>query len=631
MQPSCACESSQICFNGCFPSPLNSYVDSHNTSKSSTNNVTASNSNSDFSTATSSTLQPYSQFTNHESLPPLQELYINFSKAFPQFSNTSQVDRIRAEDYYHLNHSNICFDYTGYGLFSYAQQQRFRPAILIASSSSSFPPPQLPSSLLEPPFFDISYKSVNLHSQVLYGGHESELESKMRERIMTFMNISESDYTLVFIANEVSAFKLVADSFQFQSNGDLLTVYDHNSEALNLMIESCKKQGVHILSAEFKWPNLGIEWKKLKKMIMSRREKKKRGLFVFPLHSRVTGMPYSYIWMSMAQENGWHVLLDACALRPKEMDTLGMSMFKPDFMICSFYQVFGENPSGFGCLFVKKSSISALKDSGNVTSIGIVSLVPAFRLSQQREESAIGDEENEPKEVTVVEPSLQQYEIEDKVPSSSEIEELSIPLDSSNSRRRLGTANESYGIECRGLDHADSVGLIEITSRAKYLINWLVNALISLKHPHSKNGLSLIKIYGPKINPHRGPIVSFNIFDWKGEKVDPALVQKLADRNNISLSCAFLQNIRFSDKNEEERQRALEKLSSYKVQRLGLSMKTHNHDESGIFVVSAALGFLTNFEDTYRLWAFLSRFLDADFVEKEKWRYMALNQTTIEI
>lgn len=48
-------------------------------------------------------------------------------------------------------------------------------------------------------------------------------------------------------------------------------------------------------------------------------------------------------------------------------------------------------------------------------------------------------------------------------------------------------------------------------------------------------------------------------------------------------------------------------------------------------VVTVALGFLTNFEDIYRLWAFVAQFLDADFVEKERWRYTALNQKTVEV
>jgi hypothetical protein len=33
----------------------------------------------------------------------------------------------------------------------------------------------------------------------------------------------------------------------------------------------------------------------------------------------------------------------------------------------------------------------------------------------------------------------------------------------------------------------------------------------------------------------------------------------------------------------------------------------------------------------YKLWTFVARFLDVDFVEKERWRYTALNQKTIEV
>ncbi|KAK9733951.1 hypothetical protein RND81_04G103200 [Saponaria officinalis] len=51
------------------------------------------------------------------------------------------------------------------------------------------------------------------------------------------------------------------------------------------------------------------------------------------------------------------VLLDACAFRPKDTDSPGLSDFRPNFLICSFYKVFGDNPSGFGFLFVKKSTV----------------------------------------------------------------------------------------------------------------------------------------------------------------------------------------------------------------------------------------------------------------------------------
>jgi hypothetical protein len=37
-------------------------------------------------------------------------------------------------------------------------------------------------------------------------------------------------------------------------------------------------------------------------------------------------------------------------------------------------------------------------------------------------------------------------------------------------------------------------------------------------------------------------------------------------------------------------------------------------------VVTASLGFLTNFEDVYKMWAFVAKFLDPSFLESEQLR-----------
>ncbi|KAL2550312.1 Pyridoxal phosphate (PLP)-dependent transferase superfamily protein [Forsythia ovata] len=159
------------------------------------------------------------------------------------------------------------------------------------------------------------------------------------------------------------------------------------------MISTSEKREACVMAADFKWPRLRIHSEKLKKMIVRKKKKQKhRGLFVFPLQSRITGTSYSYQWMTKAQENGWHVLLDACALRPKDMDSFGLSLFRPDFLICSFYKVFGENPTGFGCLLVKKSTVPILEAS---TGNGIVSLVPAKQLNHFPEDSSGTDTELE--------------------------------------------------------------------------------------------------------------------------------------------------------------------------------------------------------------------------------------------
>lgn len=602
---------SEACCHGCCSNPFHGLAfDHHHHShalEAPKSPSTAAAARHEFKVTTTCCLFPNAQFTNHESLPPLHESFANFTKVFPQYLQTDRADQIRAQDYFHLSlNSHVCFDYIGHGLFSYSQLQSCSSNVQssVASTSSSPPPP---SVRLEPPFFDICYRSVNLNSLMQYGGEESELESKISKRIMDFMNISEDDYTLVFTANQSSAFKLLAESYPFHSNPRLLTVYDHENEAAALMIESSKKRGARVSSAEFAWPNLRIHPGKLmKKIAGKKKKKKKKGLFVFPIQSKVTGARYSYTWMSAAEDKGWHVLLDATALGSKDMDTLGLSLFKPDFLICSFYKIFGENPSGFGCFFVKKSSASVLRDSTSsvATTMGIVSLVPPTRQSvvePQRDDLA----------ATVSTSELRQE------PSFSEIIELETLDESSQSK--IPECSISGEIECKGLDHADALGLILISNRARYLINWLANALMNLHHPYSETRIPLIRIYGPKVKFDRGPSLAFNVFDWNGTKIEPALVQKLADRYNISLSCGFLQNIFFSDKYEQERVRVLEKRSAT------------NETQSGISVVTAALGCLTNFEDTYRLWEFVSRFLDADFVEKERWRYMALNQKTIEI
>ncbi|KAE8022464.1 hypothetical protein FH972_008262 [Carpinus fangiana] len=625
MQSPCLKEATQVCLHSCCPAPLFSLPATENTKARSS---TSADCRLDFASTTKTSIFPNTKFTNHESLPSLQESFATFTKAYPKYSDTDQVDQIRAQEYYHLSLSNhACHDYIGIGLFSYSQLQNQDPSRNeIASSSAAPPAPQSPPRKSHFPFFSISFKTGSLKTQLLHGGGEDEFESAMKKRIMSFLNISENDYCMVFTANRTSAFKLLSESYPFQSNRKLLTVYDYQSEAVEAMTNSSEKRGAQIMSAEFSWPRLRIQSAKLRNMVVSKRKKKKSGLFVFPLHSRITGSRYPYLWMSIAQENGWHILIDACALGPKDMDSFGLSLFRPDFLICSFYKVFGENPSGFGCLFVKKSTIPILEAS---TSTGMINLVPAEKLFRLADDSSGTDTESSFSGRIQIEPGRLEEEVpaELKELGASEKGESEEAADLITLGHATSSTTGSLEMECRALDQVDSLGLILITNRARYLINWLVNSLMKLEHPNTV-GIPLVRIYGPKIKFNRGPALAFNVFDWKGEKVEPVLVQKLADRSNISLSYGFLHNIWFSDKYAEEKEKALE------VRGTGSSKVVNKREDKadrGITVVTAALGFLANFQDTYKLWAFVAQFLDADFVEKERWRYTALNQKTIEV
>ncbi|XP_022888325.1 uncharacterized protein LOC111403902 [Olea europaea var. sylvestris] len=628
----------QACFEGCCPNPIFRVLELDQANVK--NRSTSSTCRHDFAATTNSSFFPNTQFTNHESIPSLQESFVQFIKAYPKYSETAQVDQIRAHEYVHLSESNhVCLDYIGVGLFSESQSQS-QYISTSAIASSSYPPSQKSDC----PVFGITYKSVNLKSQLLHGGDGSKLESAIKKRIMDFLKISQNDYSMVFTANRSSAFKLVAESYPFQSSRKLLTVYDHENEALETMINTSEKRGASVMEAEFKWPRLRIHSAKLKKMIVRKKQQQKhRGLFVFPLQSRITGTNYYYQWMIMAQENGWHVLLDACALRPKDMDSFGFSLFHPDFLICSFYKVFGENPTGFGCLFVKKSAVPNLEAS---TGAGIVSLIPAKQLLRFPEDSSGTDTELEqisklgtyPDGIdissslatSITEQNKQNRNSKEGDQKDAGLKENRLEdSEKGESNEKNKTVDElgSLNFECRCLDQVDSLGLRVISSRGRYLINWLVSALMKLQHPNRLDNASLVRIYGPKVKFDRGPALAFDIYDWKGEKVEPVLVQKLADRSNISLGNAVLNHIWFSEKYEEEKQRVMERNGKEREKKRTKSKKA----EPGITVVTIALTFLANFEDVYRLWAFVAQFLDADFVEKERWRYTALNQNTIEV
>ncbi|XP_073310445.1 molybdenum cofactor sulfurase [Primulina huaijiensis] len=586
-------EATQVCIQGCCPNPTFNTAEPEpeperersTKSRSTTSSLCRQN----FAVVTKASFFPNTYFTNHESIPSMQESYTQFVEAYPKYDETARIDKIRAQEYSELDVSNhVCLDYTGVGLFSQSQ----------VKSDETKPSASSQTPVSDFPLFCLTFKSVNLKSQLIHGGEGSELESAIKKRIMDFLKISQNDYYMVFTANRTSAFKLVAESYPFQSSRKLLTVYDHESEALEGMINVSEKRGASVIAAEFKWPRMRIRSVKLQNMIVRKKTKKTNsGLFVFPLQSRTTGVCYSYQWMTMAQEHGWHVLFDACSLGPKEMDSFGLSLFQPDFLVCSFYKIFGENPTGFGCLFVKKSTAQILEDS---TGAGIVSIIPSKNLFSF---------------------------VEDSSGTDTELEKISKRWTEQDSVLQISEDNEISKMECRCLDQVDSLGLMLISSRGRYLINWLVNSLMKLQHPNRLENFPLVTIYGPKVKFDRGQALAFNIHDWKGEKIDPILVQKLADRNNISLSHGFLRHIWFPEKYEDDKHRIM----SRNIKEKEATRIKNCKNEQEITVVTAAFTFLTNFKDAYNLWAFIARFLDADFVEKERWRYTALDQKTIEV
>ncbi|KAE8729197.1 B3 domain-containing protein [Hibiscus syriacus] len=301
-------------------------------------------------------------FCSQDTIPGLHDAFSKFLTVYPKFQATEKVDHLRVDEYGHLSESStkVCLDYCGFGLFSYTQTQENWDTTM----------------------FSLSEVTANLSNHALYGGAESgTMEHDIKTRIFDHLNIPANEYGLVFTVSRGSAFKLLAEAYPFQTNKKLMTMFDHESQSVIWMAQCAKEKGAKVYNAWFKWPSLKLCSRELRKQISNKKKRKKghaNGLFVFPVQSRVTGAKYSYQWMALAQQNRWHTLLDAGSLGPKDMDSLGLSLFRPDFIITSFYRLFGYDPTGFGCLLIKKSVMSSLQIPYGHTGSGMVKILPVY-------------------------------------------------------------------------------------------------------------------------------------------------------------------------------------------------------------------------------------------------------------
>lgn len=288
------------------------------------------------------------------------EAFSEFLSKYPAYKDTMVVDSLRHEEYPHLDEKGLaCLDYTGVGLFSSSQKSHgSNGGVGIA----------------------FSHTSSNLATHAMYV-EESSTESFFRKRILRYLNLSEDDYYLVFTANAFSAFKLLGASYPFHEASNLILAYDHRCENTDALSDCASAKSACIQSVALSFPQCKIDTddlnKKLqcKKKVHAQKVRMKKGLFAFPYSSRVTGCRNSSRWIPRAQQDGWHVLLDVTSVDAKMLDSLGLSLFLPDFMICSFYNVFGEDPMGLGCLAIKKSVLKTLGDSSRARAIGMVKIV----------------------------------------------------------------------------------------------------------------------------------------------------------------------------------------------------------------------------------------------------------------
>ena len=371
-------------------------------------------------------------------------------------AETNTLDELRAKEYPALA-SHTYLDFTAAGLYSLSQITRHFEF--------------LKSHLLGNPH------STNPSSSIA-----TEYVSRARRAILRFFNASPDEYEVVFTGNASQALKLVGESYPFGPGGRFLLTFD-NHNSVNGIREFARVRGATATYVPVVLPEMRVDQAELWRNLAIPRSGE-HDLFAYPAQSNFSGVQHPLEWIAEAQAKGWDVLLDAAAFTATSR--LDLSRWKPDFVVQSFYKMFGY-PTGIGCLLARKIALAKLRrpwfSGGTIT----VASVQGDRYYLAEGASAFED---------------------------GTLDFLAMPA-----------------VEI-GLEHVSSIGIDAIHDRVTRLTGRLLEHLLALTQT---NGKPLVRLFGPKTTDRRGGIVTFNFYGADGRAIDHRRVEELANAANISL------------------------------------------------------------------------------------------------
>jgi molybdenum cofactor sulfurtransferase len=321
----------------------------------------------------------------------------------------------------------------------------------------------------------------NPHSASLSSSASTALVEGARRAVLAYFNAAD-DYVAVFTLNATAALKLVGESYAFGPGRRLALTFD-NHNSVNGIREFAIAKGAAVEYVPLTVPDLRIDLDRLT-VALDRADRSQFNLFAYPAQSNFSGVQHPLDLIDLAHAKGWDVLLDAAAFVPT--NRLDLGRVKPDFVTISFYKMFGY-PTGVGCLLVRQSALPRLHR-------------PWFAGGTVNFATVQG-------QVHILSPREAGFE-------DGTLNFLSIPA-----------------VEI-GLAHLQRVGLETIHRRVASLMEWLLAALLDLRHG---NGRHMVRIYGPTTTAMRGGTITFNCYDPDGHLIDYRRVEELAGAQNISL------------------------------------------------------------------------------------------------
>lgn len=386
----------------------------------------------------------------------------------------------------------------------------------------------------------------NPHSANPTSQYSTELVEDTRSYVLKFFNADPSKYEVIFTANASNALKLVGESFPFKNGRLVLTSDNHNS--VNGIREFAKSKGATVTYIPVLRPDMRIDQVKLKYELSH--PASGYNLFAYPAQSNFTSVIHSFKWIQYAQNHGWHILLDASAYVPT--NRLDLTEISPCFVALSFYKMFGY-PTGIGALIAKKTALDKLRSNRPWFAGGTINMVSVQTKRHILTEGSAAFEDGT-------------------------INYLDIPA-----------------VKI-GLKYISHIGYDLIHTRVSILTSWLLDNILSMKH---STGVYLVSLYGPRTMNKRGGAVTVNFYDSKSVLIHHSIVEKRANKFNISIRTGCMCN-------PGTVEIALN-LSPHSLDKYFTRERTPNNKLPG--VVRISVGLMSNFHDIQLFLKFCRKFL----------------------
>jgi len=401
----------------------------------------------------------------------------------------------------------------------------------------------------------------NPHSESPTSLASTALVNEARARVLRFFDADPDEYIVCFTANTSAAIQLVASAYPFGPDAPFILAAD-NHNSVNGVREYAKRAGARVhylpLDEELRLHDVASALTVLRGTHVG------SGLVAFPAQSNLSGVRHPLALVGKARALGYTVLLDAAAYVPTS--PLSLRQAKADFVVCSFYKMFGY-PTGVGALIARRDSLARLRRpwfAGGTVEYASVQLG-----SHLLRDGAEGFED--------------------------------------------GTVNFlAVGAVIDGLDFLDGIGMSNVRRHVGALTERMVCELRALTH---RDGSPLLHVYGPRDRYDCGGTVAFNVLDQRGDVVSYEEVEACARAAGISVRGGCFCNPGASERAfefvAERAARCLDETrrSGWSVSEFGRRMKACGGAQA-VGAVRASIGVATNESDVERLVGMLVSFND---------------------